>query len=338
MSFFLKGKKEDLLELATELGLEVTVDMTKPMLKNLITKSAGYDEEDTKLMYEGIVEERKERELLEERKRRDIIYIELEKLRIEAQIGSNQKILSRNNRTPSNELNKLLPKFDMKEDISLYLILFERQACMMNVPKEFLGLTPIRPILPLEITQLIAREPEQEARDNDLVRSLLLKRFKLTPEKFRQLFFTHQKSSDKTWRDFDQEVQTFFNGWIEGLDVKTFDKLRDLMIADQMKKIALVEVKERHLDEWPSINYPVELAVRLEEFEDVCRTLRQKTHTLTSVRRPEVRGSNQAENFRKFDNQNTRTGNFNHKKKYLDTPPSRDFDRRAPRRCYICHS
>ncbi|GFY58809.1 hypothetical protein TNIN_364601 [Trichonephila inaurata madagascariensis] len=45
--------------------------MTKTMLKNLITKSTGYDEEDTKLMYEGIVEERKERELLEERKRRD---------------------------------------------------------------------------------------------------------------------------------------------------------------------------------------------------------------------------------------------------------------------------
>ncbi|GFY17757.1 hypothetical protein TNCV_1074921 [Trichonephila clavipes] len=71
MYFLLKGEKEDLLELATELGLEATVDMTKPMLKNLITKSAGYDEEDTKLMYEGIVEERKKRELLEERKPRD---------------------------------------------------------------------------------------------------------------------------------------------------------------------------------------------------------------------------------------------------------------------------
>ncbi|GFV73371.1 transposon Tf2-6 polyprotein [Trichonephila clavipes] len=135
MSFLLKGEKEDLLELATELDLEATVDMTKPMLKNLITKSAGYEEEDIKLMYEGIVEERKERELLEERKRQD--NLELEKLRIEAQIGLNQEILSRNNRTPSNELNKLLPKFDMKEDISLYLILFECQACMMNVPKEF---------------------------------------------------------------------------------------------------------------------------------------------------------------------------------------------------------
>ncbi|GFW57232.1 transposon Ty3-G Gag-Pol polyprotein [Trichonephila clavipes] len=319
MSFLLKGKKEDLLELAAELSLEATVDMTKPMLKNLLTKSAGYDEEDTKLMYEGIVGERKEKELLEERKRRD--NLELEKLRIEAQIGLNQEILSRNNRTPINELNKLLPKFDMIEDISLYLILFECQACMMNVPKEF-WVSHLLGLLPQEITQLIAREPEQEARDYDHVRSLLLKRFKLTPEKFRQLFVTHQKSSDKTWRDFYQEVQIFFNGWIEGLDVKTFDKLLDQMIADQMKKRALVEFKERHLDEWPSINGPVELAERLEEFEDVRRTLKQKTHTLTPVRRPEVRGSNQVENFRKFDDHNTRkTGNFNPEKRYLDTPP-----------------
>ncbi|GFX73077.1 hypothetical protein TNCV_1704791 [Trichonephila clavipes] len=81
MSFLLKGKKEDLLELATELGLEATVDMTKPMLKNLITKSAGCDEEDTKLMYEGIVEERKERELLKERKRRDNLEFLESKLR-----------------------------------------------------------------------------------------------------------------------------------------------------------------------------------------------------------------------------------------------------------------
>ncbi|GFV28445.1 retrovirus-related Pol polyprotein from transposon 17.6 [Trichonephila clavipes] len=104
-----------------------------------------------------------------------------------------------------------------------------------------------------------------------------------------------------------------------------------------MKKRAPGEFKERHLDEWPSINCPVELAERLEEFEDVRRTLKQKTHTLSPARRPEVRGSNQAEHFMKFDNHKTRTGNFN-SDRYLDTPPSRDFDRSAPRRCYICHS
>ncbi|GFY00318.1 uncharacterized protein TNCV_4711201 [Trichonephila clavipes] len=153
----------------------------------------------------------------------------------------------------------------------------------MNVLKEF-WVSHLLGLLPQEITQLIARSPEQEARDYDHGRSLLLKRFKLTPEKFRQLFVTHQKCSDKTWRDFYQEVQTFFKGWIEGLDVKTFDKLQDLMIADQMKKRAPVEFKEHHLDDWPSINCPVELAERLEEFEDVRRTLKQKTHTLTPVR------------------------------------------------------
>ncbi|GFY14540.1 uncharacterized protein TNCV_4827441 [Trichonephila clavipes] len=185
----LKGKKEDLLELATELGLEATVDMTKPMLKDLITKSAGYDEENTKLMYEGIVEERKEREVLEERKRQG--NLELEKLRIEAQIGLNQEILSRNNRTPS-YLN-LLPKFDMKEDFSLYLILFERQACMMNVPKEF-WVSHLLGLFLQEITQLIAREPKQEARDYDPVRSLLFKRFKLTPREVQAaICYTSEK-------------------------------------------------------------------------------------------------------------------------------------------------
>ncbi|GFV91578.1 hypothetical protein TNCV_770441 [Trichonephila clavipes] len=77
--------------------------------------------------------------------------------------------------------------------------------------------------------------------------------------------------------------------------------------------------------------WPFELAERPEEFEDLRRTLKQKTHTLMPVRRPEVRGLNQVENFRKFDNHKTRrTGNVNPEKRYLDTPPSRDFDRRAP--------
>ncbi|GFT26882.1 homeotic protein female sterile [Trichonephila clavipes] len=112
----------------------------------------------------------------------------------------------------------------------------------MDVPKEF-WVSHLLGLLPQEFTQLIGREPEQEARDYDHVRALFLKRFKLTPEKFRQLFVTHQKSSDKTWRDFYQEVQTFFTGWIEGLNVKTFDKLRDLMIADQMQKRPLLKSK-----------------------------------------------------------------------------------------------
>ncbi|GFS29037.1 hypothetical protein NPIL_105811 [Nephila pilipes] len=62
MSYLLKGKKEDLINLAVELSLEATAEMTKPMLRNLIINSTGYDEEDTKSMYDNIIEERKEKE------------------------------------------------------------------------------------------------------------------------------------------------------------------------------------------------------------------------------------------------------------------------------------
>ncbi|GFS91098.1 hypothetical protein NPIL_701791 [Nephila pilipes] len=43
----------------------------------------------------------------------------------------------------------------------------------------------------------------------------------------------------------------------------------------QTKKL-LVEFKKYHLNEWPSINPPLELTERLEEFEDVRRTLKPK--------------------------------------------------------------
>ncbi|GFV22261.1 hypothetical protein TNCV_3225651 [Trichonephila clavipes] len=46
------------------------------------------------------------------------------------------------------------------------------------------------------------REPDDKTNSYEHVKDLLLKRFKLTPEKFRQLFVTHQKAPERTWIDF----------------------------------------------------------------------------------------------------------------------------------------
>ncbi|GFU62135.1 hypothetical protein TNCV_4446761, partial [Trichonephila clavipes] len=45
-------------------------------------------------------------------------------------------------------------------------------------------------LLPTEVSHIIAREPDDKANSYEHVKDLLLKRFKLTPEKFRQLFVT----------------------------------------------------------------------------------------------------------------------------------------------------
>ncbi|GFX13150.1 retrovirus-related Pol polyprotein from transposon 17.6 [Trichonephila clavipes] len=138
------------------------------------------------------------------------------------------------------EVSKFIHRFDLKEDISLYLKLFERQAQRLNIDQEN-WVSHLLGLLPTEVSHIIAREPDDKANSYEHVKDLLLKRFKLTPEKFRQLFVTHQKASERTWIDFYHELNTYFNGWIDGLKIDTFNNRK------------------------------------LEEFEDFKRTLKQKS-------------------------------------------------------------
>ncbi|GFX43003.1 uncharacterized protein TNCV_436191 [Trichonephila clavipes] len=234
MAYLGKGRREDLFVLATELNLKFDKSMTIATLKDLIIGSENYDEELTKNIHSTIVEDRKAREenlrieeqkeklrieeqkeklrieeqkeklrieereeklrfeqlRLDERKRKD--EFELEKLRI--QLGADTSKES-DTKFLVKEISKFIHRFDLKEDISLYLKLFERQAQRLNIDQEnwvslFLGF-----LLPTEVSHIIAREPDDKANSYEHVKDLLLKRFKLTPEKFRQLFVTHQKST-----------------------------------------------------------------------------------------------------------------------------------------------
>ncbi|GFS71121.1 uncharacterized protein TNCV_5049221 [Trichonephila clavipes] len=211
---------------------------------------------------------------LDEQKRKD--EFELEKLRIQTQskLGAHTSKES-DTKFLVKEVSKFIHRFDLKEDISLYLKLFERQGQRLNIDKEN-WVSHLLGLLPTEVTHISARVPDDKANSYEHVKDLLLKRFKLTPEKFRQLFVTHQKASERTWIDFYHELNTYFNGWIDGLKIDTFDKLSDLIITDQLKRKIPFEFKEYYLDEWANMNSPVQLAEKLEEFEDFKRTLKQK--------------------------------------------------------------
>ncbi|GFX59589.1 hypothetical protein TNCV_367601 [Trichonephila clavipes] len=52
MAFVGKGKKQDMLQLAEELGINATLNMTVPSIKIAITNSEGYEEEFVKNLYE----------------------------------------------------------------------------------------------------------------------------------------------------------------------------------------------------------------------------------------------------------------------------------------------
>ncbi|GFY27980.1 retrovirus-related Pol polyprotein from transposon 17.6 [Trichonephila clavipes] len=166
---------------------------------------------------------------------------DLERFKIESGFRVNNESNDSTNAcsvTSNLNLKKLIPDFDPKQsDISLYLVIFERQAKRASIEKkEWVG--QLLGLLPLEIVQFIAREPEEQAENYDYVKKLLLKRFKLSPEVFRQKFVQHQKKSDSTWKDFTFEITNYLDEWLIGLEINTFQDLKDLMVVDQLKKRA----------------------------------------------------------------------------------------------------
>ncbi|GBO46719.1 Transposon Tf2-8 polyprotein [Araneus ventricosus] len=278
MAFLLARRKEDLMTLAADLDLTFEASFTKLKLKELIVKSPDYVEDDVKKMLDGIMEERTkgeekaEKEKIRKEKKEEREY-ELEKLRIQAQRIANIPNSAENVQTPNKPIHETFHKFNMQEDISLNLTLFERHAELTFLPKKD-WVQKLIGLIPIEIAHLIAREPADKCNDYDHVKDLLLQRFKLSPEKFRQLFLFHQKDDEKTWQDFQHELQTYFDGWTLGLKVNTYDQLRELIIADQMKEKAPYDLREHFLDEWSTINSPIELAKKFEDYEDVRRTIK----------------------------------------------------------------
>ncbi|GFV68333.1 retrovirus-related Pol polyprotein from transposon 17.6 [Trichonephila clavipes] len=163
---------------------------------------------------------------------------------------------------------KLMPKFNLKnDDISLFLEIFERQAKVLQFSKDQ-WVTYLIGILPVEVNNIIAREPEKQASDCEHIKEVLLKRFKLSMEKFRQLPVKTQKNSEATWYDFYHELKAFLDGSLNGLKIETFEQLRDLMLVDQIKRCAPNEFKEHFLDEWATITSPKNLGTHFRNHND----------------------------------------------------------------------
>ncbi|GFU18444.1 retrovirus-related Pol polyprotein from transposon opus [Trichonephila clavipes] len=150
-------------------------------------------------------------------------------------------------------LQKLMRTFDPKEgDISFYLILFERQARRVHIKEED-WVTNLVGLLPLEMANLIARQPEEKANDYEHIKGMLLKGFKLSPEAFKVKFKRHCKSAENTWRDFGFELANYFNEWISGLKIYDFDRLKQLVIVEQMKEQVFRDIQQHFIYDWSRI-------------------------------------------------------------------------------------
>ncbi|GFW73276.1 uncharacterized protein TNCV_2799401 [Trichonephila clavipes] len=151
--------------------------------------------------------------------------------------------------------------------MGLYLPIFERQAKLLNIPGKSLTAYLIDS-LPPDIAQLIAREEEEDAQNYEKVKEMLLKRFRVSGDRFRQHFSPKMKTPDSTWRDFYVELSSFFEAWIKELNITTFDQLKSLIIANQIIRKTPANIKEHFLDIWPDLKDALELAVKLDAYDN----------------------------------------------------------------------
>ncbi|GFT73970.1 retrovirus-related Pol polyprotein from transposon 297 [Trichonephila clavipes] len=89
------------------------------------------------------------------------------------------------------------------------------------------------------------------------------------PEVFRQKFVQHQKKSHSTWKDFTFEIMNYLDEWLIGLEINTFQDLKDLMVVDQLKKRAKASMKDHFLDNWANLKLATQIAELFDNYEDV---------------------------------------------------------------------
>ncbi|XP_046401748.1 uncharacterized protein LOC124167777 [Ischnura elegans] len=365
MSYLARYLKKDLLLLAEELGETVPEDAKIFSIKKLITNSCNYEEEFCKewlqfrerlrkeeieererlrkeeieererLRKEEIEErERLRKEEIEERRRREETQFELERLKIQNN-GLRDGMSDQNMPVrPKFKLSDVMPCFDSKEnDISLYLVTFERQAKRAQVPVED-WVVHLIGLMPRDIAELIAREPEEAANNFDYVKTLLLERFKLSSEKFRQLFFNNLKTAETSWKEFTYKLRNYWNGWISGLGIKTFEQLSDLMVTEQIKRKVPAEVRDHFLDEWTSFKDADILAKKLDDYANVRELFSRKT--IIEDQKEKFKYSENRWFPRQKDNWNREDNSPNIKEYSKEIENA--FEQRALRKCYICRS
>ncbi|GFX47839.1 retrovirus-related Pol polyprotein from transposon 412 [Trichonephila clavipes] len=300
--------------------------------------------EEVKIILDRVISDSKERERSkqeerEERMAREARQHELELRKLELS-HQNQPLNDESGRRveigPKIQLTQITTKFDEKHDeISLYLINFERKAELTQVPKQD-WVAYLLAVLPAELSNMLARKPTERANNYDFVKYLILKRYRLNSEKFKQCFYRHQKSAEKSWRNYAHELNSYFSEWIAELQVKTFEQLKDLLITEQLKYHVPAEVREHFLDDWIKLKTPYELAEKLDEYESIKQSFRRETPEKNSykfqggVNYSGTRPKETPKDFKsKFQIKEEPVHEKNHEK---------DFEKRKQLRCYECGS
>ncbi|KAM7295267.1 uncharacterized protein ISCGN_024772 [Ixodes scapularis] len=124
------------------------------------------------------------------------------------------------------KMKNLMQPYKVGEDIGLFLVNFERTceklAFACNTwPQRLLTL------LPCEAADVVARLSKEDAECYDVVKSNLLKRYRLSTEVFRLRFRQAKKGKDESYLEFAYDLKANLIEWLKSAEV--FDNLESVV-------------------------------------------------------------------------------------------------------------
>ena len=289
-------RKSEIIKIGEKLELNVEKTMRK---HELVIKIARH------MVDENVFEEAVLEELPTEMIRMSPEEIELEKIKIQAQMELQRNkmelekikiqqetrlrevdlaIRGRKESHDSFEVTKqarLVPKFE-EANVDEYFAHFERTALNLGWPKECWSML-LQTVLTGKAQRAYATLPTENCADYDLVKAAVLKSFELVPEAYRQKFRTQRKTENQSYVEFLREKENALDKWCDSKRIDgDAEKLRQLILAEEFLNCVPEEVRVHLSERKTDVTY--EMAALADEYILTHRKTKEKPYTGSKVK------------------------------------------------------
>ncbi|XP_068228003.1 uncharacterized protein [Palaemon carinicauda] len=157
---------------------------------------------------------------------------------------------------------KLIPCF-FEEDVPEFFTSFERIAIKLAWPRD-MWTTLVQCKLKGKAQRVYNTLSDELSSDYDIVKSIILKAYDLVPKAYRQKSRDLRKDLDTTFIEFARKKEQFFEDWLRSKEVDNFDKLKELILIEEFKRMVSKDLKI-HLEEL-KIDSLQEIAIAADEY------------------------------------------------------------------------
>ena len=213
--------------------------------------------------------------------------MELEKIKIQQETRLREVDLAIRGRKESHdsfEVTKqarLVPKFE-EANVDEYFAHFERTALNLGWPKECWSML-LQTVLTGKAQRAYATLPTENCADYDLVKAAVLKSFELVPEAYRQKFRTQRKTENQSYVEFLREKENALDKWCDSKRIDgDAEKLRQLILAEEFLNCVPEEVRVHLSERKTDVTY--EMAALADEYILTHRKTKEKTFTGNRVK------------------------------------------------------